>query len=276
VRSGQKDVNPPFARAGSNAEAQVRIAGDRVVDRLDRRAIQKRKGMGSFRLRVTEPALLRDYFGCLGVQAEIDEEGLVVVALPEPHADLSEYLRSWSLANSVEVVSAGALAAPAPAPAPASAPVFFAQGTPRLGDMLVQKGLISAEQMQDALIDSRSTGKRLGEVLLERRWLFEDELARTLAGQLGLPYVNLRQTGVDLSVARTLPAEIGIRYAVIPIGFRAGVVRVAFADPTDDEAREAVAVHLPSLEAVIAELSEIRSAWRQLVSASSAAPPAVN
>ena len=246
-----------------SAEVQVRI---------------EEEGMDSFRLRVTEPALLRDYFGCLGVQAEIDEEGLVVIALPEPHADLSEYLRSWSLANSVEVVAAGAVSAPAPAPAPApaSAPVFFAQGTPRLGDMLVQKGLISAEQMQDALIDSRSTGKRLGEVLLERRWLFEDELARTLAGQLGLPYVNLRQTGVDLSVARTLPSEIGIRYAVIPIGFRAGVVRVAFADPTDDEAREAVAVHLPSLEAVIAELSEIRSAWRQFGSASSAAPPAAH
>ena len=236
--------------------------------------------MDSFRLRVTEPALLRDYFGCLGVPAEIDGDGLVVVALPEPHADLSEYLHSWSISNSVEVVADGAAAVPAPAPAsasgPASAPVFFAQGTPRLGDMLVQKGLISAEQMQDALIDSRATGKRLGEVLLERRWLFEDELARTLAGQLGLPYVNLRQTGVDLSVARTLPSEIGIRYAVIPIGFRAGVVRVAFADPTDDEAREAVAVHLPSLEAVIAELSEIRSAWRQFGSASSAAPPAAH
>jgi type IV pilus assembly protein PilB len=113
-------------------------------------------------------------------------------------------------------------------------------------------------------MESRSSGKRLGEVLLERQWLFEDELARTLAGQLGLPYVNLRQTGVDLGVARTLPAEIGIRFAVIPIGVRAGVVRVAFADPTDDEAREAVAVHLSSLEAVIAELSEIRSAWRRI------------
>jgi hypothetical protein len=228
--------------------------------------------MDSFRLRVTEPALLRDYFGCLGVQAEVDGDGLVVIVLPEPHADLSEYLRSWSIANSVEVVADGAVAVPAPAPA--STPVFFAQGTPRLGDMLVQKGLISSQQMEDALIDSRATGKRLGEVLLDRRWIFEDELARTLAGQLGLPYVNLRQTGVDLGVARMLPGEIGMRYGVIPIGVRAGTVRVAFADPTDDEARAAVAGHLPTLEAVIADLSEIRSAWRQIGGASSAAPPA--
>ncbi|TMM13066.1 MAG: hypothetical protein E6F98_07075 [Actinobacteria bacterium] len=223
--------------------------------------------MDSFRLRVTEPARLRDYFACLGVQAQIDAEGLVVVALPEPHPELSDYLHSWSLASSVEFVPAPAdevVAPPAPPPAPAPAPVFFPYGTPRLGDMLVQKGLISPEQMQDALIESRSSGKRLGEVLLERQWLFEDELARTLAGQLGLPYVNLRQTGVDLGVARTLPAETGIRFGVIPIGVRGGVVRVAFADPTDDEAREAVAVHLTSLEAVIAELSEIRSAWRRI------------
>jgi len=218
-----------------------------------------------FRLRVAEPARLRDYFGCLGVHAEIDEEGLVVVALTAPHADLSDYLHSWSLANSVDAVppAVEVVAAPPAPPAPAPA-TFFAFGTPRLGDMLVQKGLISAEQLQDALLESHASGKRLGEVLLERQWLFEDELARTLAGQLGLPYVNLRSTGVDLAAARTIPAETGIRFAVIPIGVRASVVRVAFADPTDDEAREAVAVHLSSLEAVIAELSEIRSAWRRI------------
>lgn len=217
-----------------------------------------------FRLRVDEPARLRDYFGCLGVHAEIDEEGLVVVALTAPHAALSDYLHSWSLANGVTVVppAVEAVAAPpVPAPPPAK---FFTFGTPRLGDMLVQKGLISAEQMQDALIESHASGKRLGEVLLERQWIFEDELARTLAGQLGLPYVNLRSTGVDVGAARTMPAKTGIQFAVIPIGVRDGVVRVAFADPTDDEAREAVAVHLASLEPVIAELSEIRSAWRRI------------
>jgi MshEN domain len=217
-----------------------------------------------FRLRVDEPARLRDYFGCLGVHAEIDEEDLVVVTLAAPHADLSDYLHSWSLGNSAEIVPP-AVEVVAPPPAPAPPPVkFFAFGTPRLGDMLVQKGLISAEQMQDALIESHASGKRLGEVLIERQWLFEDELARTLAGQLGLLYVNLRSTGVDLGAARTIPANTGIRFAVIPIGVRGGVVQVAFADPTDDEAREAVAAHLPSFEAVIAELSEIRSAWRRI------------
>lgn len=220
-----------------------------------------------FRLRVDEPARLRDYFGCLGVHAEIDEDGLVVVTLAAPHADLSDYLHSWSLGNSAEIVPPAVEVVAPPAAPPAPPPVkFFAFGTPRLGDMLVQKGLISSEQMQDALMESHASGKRLGEVLIERQWLFEDELARTLAGQLGLPYVNLRSTGVDAGAARTIPAETGIRFAVIPIGIRAGVVRVAFADPTDDEAREAVAVHLSSMEAVIAELSEIRSAWRRLSS----------
>jgi hypothetical protein len=218
-----------------------------------------------FRLRVDEPVRLRDYFGCLDVHAEIDEEGLVVVALTAPHADLSDYLHSWSLANSVDIVppAVEVVAAP-PAPSTPAPATFFAFGAPRLGDMLVQKGLISAEQLQDALMESHASGKRLGEVLLDRQWLFEDELARTLAGQLGLPYVNLRSTGVDLGAARTIPAQTGIRFAVIPIGVRAGVVRVAFADPTDDEAREAVAVHLSTVEAVIAELSEIRSAWRRI------------
>jgi hypothetical protein len=59
-----------------------------------------------------------------------------------------------------------------------------------------------------------------------------------------------------------LPAEIGIRFAAVPIGVHSGLVRVAFADPTDDESREAVAAHIANIQPAVAELSDIRMAWR--------------
>jgi hypothetical protein len=132
----------------------------------------------------------------------------------------------------------------------------------RLGDILVARGLITEEQLTQALAESRSSGELVGRVLLGHQWLFEDELARALATQLGLPYVSLSVTGIDRDIARMLPLETGMRAAAIPIGLHGGAVRVAFADPCDELAEQAVRQHLGRYEPVVAELSDIESAWR--------------
>lgn len=213
------------------------------------------------RLRTSAPERLRAYLQALGVRAEVDDAGLVAFEQPDGHEfGVNDLLHSWALANDVEVVIGQA--APVSGPALMLAP----PGPPRLGDMLMRKGLISEQQLSQALAESRSSGERLGEVLLKRRWLFEDELARTLAGQLDLPYVNLSAIGVDRGVARMLPVEIGIRFAAIPVGMHRGLVRVAFADPTDEEAQQAVGAYLQTVDAVVADLSDIRSTWRRIAS----------
>jgi Type II secretion system (T2SS), protein E, N-terminal domain len=212
------------------------------------------------RLRTSAPERLRAYLQALGIRADIDNAGLVAFELPGNGFGVNSLLQSWALVNDVEVVVGQAASVPAPAP------FLVPFAPPRLGDMLVRKGLITEEQLQQALVQSRESGERLGEVLLNKKWLFEDELARTLAGQLNLPYVNLAASGVDRRVAAMIPASIGHRFAVIPIGVRAGSIRVAFADPTDEEALQAVGTHLSTIDPVVADLSDIRSAWRHVES----------
>ena len=222
-------------------------------------AVNERGRDTGLRLRTSAPERLRAYLQCLGVQAAIDDAGLVALDHPDDHVfGVHDLLHSWALTNDVEVVVGQV--SPVPAPAPSLLP--FAP--PRLGDLLVGKGLISEQQLNQALGESRTSGERLGEVLIKRQWLFEDELARTLAGQLNLPYVNLTATGVDRDVARMIPAPIGTRFAMIPIGMHAGSVRVAFADPTDDEALQAVGTYIAAIDPVVADLSDIRFAWRQI------------
>ncbi len=63
-----------------------------------------------------------------------------------------------------------------------------------------------------------------------------------------------------------IPAPIGQRFAAIPIGVRSGSIRVAFADPTDEEALQAVGTYLSAIYPVVADLSDIRSAWRRIES----------
>ena len=66
-----------------------------------------------------------------------------------------------------------------------------------LGTLIFREGLLSAEQLEDALGESVKRGKRLGQVLVERGLLEEAQVARILARQKGLDYVDLSQTAVD-------------------------------------------------------------------------------
>jgi type II secretion system (T2SS) protein E len=133
---------------------------------------------------------------------------------------------------------------------------------PRLGDLLLAKGMITEAQLSEGLAESYASGVLLGRVLLRHLWIFEDELARTLAEQLDLPYVNLRNTGVDRALARLLPLEVGMHFAAIPIGFHGDRVRVAFADPIDEQAHQAITAHFTHFDRVVSELSDIEQALR--------------
>lgn len=142
--------------------------------------------------------------------------------------------------------------------------LFFVE-RPRLGDLLARKGLVTPEQLSDALVESRSSGELLGRVLIWRGLIFEDELARSLAEQLDLPYVNLHVLGFDAGLARMIPADEGRRAAVIPVGMIGGRIRIVFADPSDESARAVVERYVSApYELAVGELSDIDRAWRSL------------
>ena len=224
------------------------------------------------RIHVSEPgrsAALRDYLARLGaVVVPLSGEALEADFPPGVLGEgesLESYLQRWTLANGVGTEVA------APELAPAAAKVFdvasvLGSATPpkRLGDLLVSKGLVTDEQLSEALVESRQKGDLLGRVLLRRGLVFEEELARTLAEQWGLPWVSLYRIGVDARAVRLVPREVGLRYAAIPVRFVEGVLQVAFADPSDPEAIEAISGYVHGLTAAVSELSDIEAAWRLL------------
>lgn len=220
---------------------------------------------------VSEPARLRDYFLRLGAAASAEDGAVRVAHLGDGSGEdtISAYLRNWVDRNGIVAsilfdppppVQTGASRleqAPTPPPQP-----FFDR--PRLGDLLQARGLISQEQLDQALLDSRTTNDLLGRVLIRRRFIFGDELARTLADQLDLPYVNLRVIGCDPSVAACMPSSLGMQFGVLPIGRMGGTVRVAFADPLDDKAKAAVQACFGDFTPVVADLLEIELAWKSV------------
>ena len=101
----------------------------------------------------------------------------------------------------------------------------------RLGDMLLEAGKISLAQLNRALETQRKTKRRLGEVLIDQGLLTEDEIADVLAQQLSLERIDLEKTFVEQDMARSIPKEVALKYTAIPIFMRDGKLVVAMNDP---------------------------------------------
>ena len=126
---------------------------------------------------------------------------------------------------------------------PAVAPPVEAQSAPipvsdmrevPLGTLIFREGLLTEEQLEEALQDGMQRGKRLGEVLLERGLVSENDLGRLLAGQKGLQFVQLDAATIDPAAVQLLSVEKARLHTVLPIGFQEGLPVVAVADPSND------------------------------------------
>src|SRR5436305_10325510 len=114
---------------------------------------------------------------------------------------------------------------------------FFDQEVrPQLGSLLLEKGLVTEAQLDHALTERTANGGLLGETLVKLGYIFEDELARVLAEQSGVPFVNLDTIPVDAQAALVLPRELGESLAALPVRFTPeGGLVIAVADPTDEK-----------------------------------------
>lgn len=151
----------------------------------------------------------------------------VPVPLPAPVAAAAESVRP----------------VPEPTPAPAAQPATAALpvdngSTPMrdvpLGTLIFRAGLLAEEQLEDALQEGMRSGKRLGEVLLERGWLHERDLGRLLAGQKGLPFVEIRASDAEPDALVSLPEEKARMQIALPLRYEDGQLVVAVADPSNE------------------------------------------
>jgi type IV pilus assembly protein PilB len=107
------------------------------------------------------------------------------------------------------------------------------QGTERIGDLLVREGLISREQLQQALDEQRQNGTRVGYNLVKLGFIQENELTRTLARQYKMPAVDLSKFEVDAKIIKLVPADLATKNLVLPLKRDGRTLTVAMADPTN-------------------------------------------
>jgi hypothetical protein len=108
---------------------------------------------------------------------------------------------------------------------------------PRLGELLIEAGVVTHAQLGEALAQQRTHGGRLGTNLVELGFVDEKRLASVLAQQLTLPSATAAQIDrCDPAALRLLPAEAADRLHAVPLREDTGKLWVAMADPTDQSA----------------------------------------
>src|SRR5262249_14165906 len=106
------------------------------------------------------------------------------------------------------------------------------QSWPTLGTLLIRDGVVSEEELDAALAQQRVCGgRRLGDILVGRGSVTRSDVARLVAEQFELTFVDLDASEVEPDVARLLPEELARRYAALPVSARDDEVVVALADP---------------------------------------------
>ena len=110
--------------------------------------------------------------------------------------------------------------------------------TKRIGELLLDRGLISHKQLETALAHQKAHGGLLGQILIEQDSVTEQEIALALTAQYGFPYLPLENYEIDDGVTQLIPEHVARQYFLMPVDRIGNALTVAMADPSNTQAIE--------------------------------------
>jgi len=147
----------------------------------------------------------------------------------------------------------------------------------RLGEILVEWGVITANGVEEALVRARRDGIRIGEALTALGLADEEDVAKALATQYDMEYVDLERQVVVPSMLHEVPEDIIRRHLVLPIGKQGNRLKVIITDPLDLETMDMLRFRLNSeIECVLASKTRLRAFIERYVGSSVSIDDAVH
>ncbi|MBP3622367.1 MAG: Flp pilus assembly complex ATPase component TadA [Lachnospiraceae bacterium] len=115
----------------------------------------------------------------------------------------------------------------------------------RVGDLLVEAGAITEEELQEALAYQKENGGRIGNVILEMGFISQELLITVLTTQMGIDYIEVKACKLDEDIIKLVPENLVNKYKAVPIGYdemNPNVLRVAMVDPMDINAIDDIGI----------------------------------
>jgi hypothetical protein len=134
----------------------------------------------------------------------------------------------------------------------------------KLGELLIEAGLIDDFQLQSALSHQRNWGGKLGAILIEMEFVREEDVAKAIAEKMHTPYASLFEPEIPETVLKVIKEDVAKKYGVVPVKKEAGSLVVAMSDPLDIDVIDALrfATGL-NIRPALALESEIKDAIRK-------------
>ncbi len=137
----------------------------------------------------------------------------------------------------------------------------------RIGELLVDSGAITDEQLKTALEKQKTSGQRIGQVLISLGMISEEKLIQITAQKLEIPLISLTDMVIDHGVALAIPAEMARKHLMIPIFNIGKTLTVAVYDPLDFIALDELAYHTKmEIKRVVASKSDIEATIEKVYS----------
>ena len=134
-----------------------------------------------------------------------------------------------------------------------------------LGQILIKRNLITADQLKDALEAQKKEGGVIGEILVKLGYVTERDIVVALIVQCGFPYIAVNKYEIDLKVTLLIPEDIARKYHVIPLDRVGDVLSLVMSNPLDmsmiEELEQLTNCRIATFIATKAEIDEAIAHW---------------
>ena len=110
----------------------------------------------------------------------------------------------------------------------------------QLGELLVDRGLVTTEKLEKALTYQRDKGGLIGEILVELGYVKEEDIAQALTTQYGFPFLPLGNYDINTEILNIIPARVAKQYLLIPVDKIGNNLTIAMSNPLNVQAVEDV------------------------------------
>src|ERR1700759_741896 len=114
----------------------------------------------------------------------------------------------------------------------------------RLGEYLVEWGIVQPKEVERALAHAKEKNLRIGEALVDLKLASETNVYKALAAQHNMEYIDLDKSSIPPTAVNDIPDDIMRKYLILPLGKENGKLRVAMHDPLDLELQEVLRFRL--------------------------------
>ena len=110
--------------------------------------------------------------------------------------------------------------------------------TKQLGELLIERGVITKEQLDKALAVQKAEGGLIGQILVKLGFTSEEEIAQALTAQFGFPYLPLKNYEIGKEVIKLVPENVARQYCLIPVDRIGNALTIAMSNPLNVQAQE--------------------------------------